>query len=208
MRSILITLLVATLFNGCSQPHQVEDPASIVAQIEQQRSAKNISFKQMPGSPIPDEHLTGFQGLDYFPVNLNYRFRLSVHRYDNPETFKMITSSGAQRETRRYGYFDFKIDGQPCRLNVYQMPSTREKYPNLLFVPFVDGTSGRSTYGGGRYIDLKTNESGVYDLDFNYAYNPSCAYGKPGYSCPIPPSENRLAVAIRAGEKAYPLAGH
>ena len=74
-----------------------------------------------------------------------------------------------KRDTRRYGYFDFEIDDQPCRLNVYQLLDIQGKYPDLLFVPFMDGSSGKATYGGGRYIDLEKNESGVYYLDFNLA---------------------------------------
>ncbi len=75
----------------------------------------------------------------------------------------------------------------------------------LLFVPFRDATSGVETYTAGRYIDLRENTSGFYDLDFNRAYNPSCAYGQ-DFSCPIPPEENRLAVPIRAGERKYATA--
>jgi uncharacterized protein (DUF1684 family) len=69
-----------------------------------------------------------------------------------------------------------------------------------LFVPFADETSGRETYGAGRYLDLDRTSTGIYVIDFNTAYNPYCAYN-PTYDCPVPPKENRLPLPIRAGEK-------
>jgi uncharacterized protein (DUF1684 family) len=74
-----------------------------------------------------------------------------------------------------------------------------------LFIPFRDATSGKETYASGRYIDLRENTTGMYELDFNRAYNPSCAYSE-GFSCPVPPPENTLEVTVRAGEMNYPLA--
>ncbi len=77
-------------------------------------------------------------------------------------------------------------------------------YKDHLFLPFTDLTSGEESYGGGRYIDLET--TGIINnrlvIDFNKAYNPYCTYSD-GYNCPIPPRENDLPVAIRAGEKAF-----
>ena len=104
----------------------------------------------------------------------------------------------------RYGYFEFQVGSKDCRLQVYRLEDSAARGASL-FVPFRDSTSGQETYGAGRYIDLKENTSGIYDLDFNRAYNPSCAYNST-YSCPVPPAENTLKVAIRAGEKKY--SGH
>jgi uncharacterized protein (DUF1684 family) len=103
----------------------------------------------------------------------------------------------------RYGYFDFKVGDQICKLQVYRLEDASGVGASL-FIPFRDSTSGQETYAAGRYIDLKENTSGVYDLDFNRAYNPYCAYNSE-FSCPIPPAENTLRVAIRAGEKKYPI---
>jgi uncharacterized protein (DUF1684 family) len=72
-----------------------------------------------------------------------------------------------------------------------------------LFVPFADQTTGTETYGAGRYLDLKPTSTGFYVIDFNRAYNPTCAYN-PTWECPYPPPSNRLKIAIRAGEKAPP----
>ena len=78
----------------------------------------------------------------------------------------------------------------------------KEGYGKYLFVPFTDATSGTQSYGGGRYLDLELPEGTMLEVDFNYAYNPYCAYTD-GYSCPIPKPESRLPISILAGEKVY-----
>jgi hypothetical protein len=174
------------------------------AGIIQQRQQKDTDFKTGGNdSPIPANDIPGFSGLDYYPVDFKYRLQLSLKTYDNPEIFKIITSSGKARDTVRMGFFEFELGGLPCKLYVYKILDVQKRYPGHIFIPFRDATSGEETYGGGRYIDLQENDSGFYVIDFNEAYNPLCAYGKTTYSCPIPPAENTLPVAIYAGEKVY-----
>lgn len=191
-------LLLAIL--GC-ESNKPETNNPVVADIEHLRREKDRSFKHDSDSPIPEEKKASFTGLSYFPIDLKYRFELPLHKNATPDTFKILTSAGVERHAIKYGYFAFEIDAQPCTLQVYQLLDIQSKYPDYLFLPFLDATSGKESYGGGRYLDFEENESGVYTLDFNAAYNPLCAYGKTGYRCPIPPAENRLAVAVRAGEK-------
>lgn len=169
--------------------------------IEQQRGEKDKAFRETKDSPVPEKVTKNFHGLPYFPVNEKFRFAGAITRYDKRETFDIIASDGEKRKTLRYGYFDFQLDGKTYRLQVYKLLDLEPKYSNLLFIPFLDATSGRESYGGGRYIDLEEQKQNHYTVDFNLAYNPSCAYGKSGYSCPIPPAENRLPVRIAAGEK-------
>ncbi|MFQ5632240.1 MAG: DUF1684 domain-containing protein [bacterium] len=114
-----------------------------------------------------------------------------------------MTTNGKDRPALRYGYFAFEVEKNMHRLQVYKFLDNNSQYKPYLFVPFLDQTAGEETYGGGRYLDLEENETGVYELDFNFAYNPSCAYGRKEYICPIPPSENTLSIPIRAGEKAW-----
>jgi len=182
-------------------------PDALIAEIQKQRAEKDASYKNSPSSPIPDELKKDFPGLSYFPINLRYRHQLPLHKFEKPESFKITTSSGVERAALKYGYFEFDLDGQRCRLQVYKLLDIQSKYPGYLFIPFRDATSGKDGYPGGRYLDFVENDSGMYVLDFNLAYNPSCAYGKAGYNCPIPPEENRLSLAIRAGEK-YLAATH
>jgi uncharacterized protein (DUF1684 family) len=112
----------------------------------------------------------------------------------------METSTGDEREQYRWGRVQFEVDGQLAELKIYS-----DYDGEALFLPFKDQTHGRETYGAGRYLDnhrpgLRRIGADQIELDFNYAYNPYCAYS-PNYSCPLPPRENWLAVPIRAGEK-------
>jgi uncharacterized protein len=197
----LVALFFA--FPGCSgkgpstgKPSAPEDP------ILRERAARDAAFKSDESSPILPQNKSRFQGLTYFPVNPDLKFSAKLHRYPRPERIKLGTNTGEIRSGLRYGYFEFSVGSQKCRLQVYRLEDVPESGGSSLFVPFRDATSGAETYEAGRYIDLKENTSGIYDLDFNRAYNPYCAYNSE-YSCPVSPAENTLAVPIRAGEKKY-----
>jgi len=110
----------------------------------------------------------------------------------------MATSTGDSQPYVRWGMISFHVDGEAATLTVY-----RDKDDGEFFLPFTDLTSGQSSYGEGRYVDVQPLHHGRFLVDFNYAYNPYCAYN-PNWSCPIPPTENRLNVAIDAGEKSFP----
>jgi len=178
-------------------PGAADDP------VLREREQKDRTYRQGPDSPIPEEERAGFRGLTYFPVDPALRFEVKLNRYERPERIRLGTNTGEMRDALRYGYFDFTLGGAPFRLHVYRTQDSRSGGRPYLFIPFRDATSGQESYGGGRYIDLAENTTGRYRLDFNRAYNPLCAYGGE-FSCPVPPEENRLAAAIRAGEKAYP----
>lgn len=191
--------LVALIFCGCSKSRTPE-PAAPVDGVAAERVAKDASFRG-DGSPIPVEERSGFRGLSYYPVNSALKFRVQLNRYPVAAPVRLATNTGEIRSGLRYGFFEFEVDGMPCKLQVYRLDDSGSEGPSL-FIPFRDATSGTETYGPGRYIDLKENTSGIYDLDFNRAYNPFCAYSDE-FSCPLAPAENTLAVAIRAGEKNY-----
>jgi uncharacterized protein len=97
----------------------------------------------------------------------------------------------------KVGTLSFTLAGAPYKLSAF---GERVGDVRRLWVPFRDLTSGLETYGGGRYLDLDQTATGLYDLDFNRAYNPYCVYDA-SWICPYPPSENRLEIAIRAGER-------
>jgi uncharacterized protein (DUF1684 family) len=195
---IALVLLVLAL-SGCSEKRE-SSPAKPLDPILQERLAKDAAFKSGEESPIPPQDRPSFHGLAYYPIDPGLRFSVTLHRYPSPRHVRLGTNTGEIRSGLRYGYFEFQVGSQVCRLQVYRLEDAPDR--PALFVPFRDSTSGRETYGAGRYIDLKENTSGIYDLDFNRAYNPSCAYNS-DYSCPIPPAENTLNVPVRAGEKLY-----
>lgn len=118
----------------------------------------------------------------------------------------MPTYSGVKKTYVKYGTLRFRLNGRKQSLNVYRSLSLQAnaKYKDYLFIPFKDKTNGMISYGGGRYLDLKTTDlkDNTYTLDFNKAYNPYCAYSD-GFNCPIPPAANHLAIEIKAGEKKF-----
>ena len=171
--------------------------------IRTQRSAKEEFFETNPHSPIPEARREQFPGFDYFSVDPAYRFELDLHEYDETETFTVETSTGGKQEYLRWGEFRFEVDGSEESLQAFKSDPDEER----LWVPFRDETSGEETYGAGRYLDLEPEshrtDDGRWLLDFNEAYNPTCAYNE-AYECPLIPMDNWLDVRIEAGEKAYP----
>ena len=147
----------------------------------------------------------------FYPIDPAYHIAAKFERISNDKWFPMNTSGKEKQVYRRFGKITFKIHDTAVHLYIYQSQSllTNQQYKDYLFIPFTDATSGLESYGGGRYLDFTiadiTNNSLL--IDFNKAYNPYCAYTT-GYNCPIPPKENDLPVAIRAGEKNYCKPNH
>lgn len=145
--------------------------------------------------------------LDFFPVNKSFCVSVKFEKVQESPWFKMETSGTLKKNYRVYGTFTFKINDTTLKLNIYQSKDLMgtAQYAKHLFIPFTDKTSGNESYENGRYIDLTTDEveKPGFKLDFNKAYNPYCAYVSNVYNCPLPPPENDLSVAIRAGEKKY-----
>jgi uncharacterized protein (DUF1684 family) len=140
-----------------------------------------------------------YKGLSYYPVDLAYRFELPLTPNPAADTVVILSTRGNQRRAVKVGWFDFKLGGKAQRLEATRLlePGVGEKDFGIFFT---DATTGKETYEVGRYLDLERLDDGRYVLDFNNAYNPACAFSD-HYNCPIPPKANRLAVAIKAGEK-------
>ncbi len=142
----------------------------------------------------------------FFPISNTYNVSCSFEKITDTVGFTMKTSANTLKHYYKYGRLDFIIDEKECLLYVYQSKDLMqvEKYKDYLFVPFTDATTGDESYGSGRYLEFfkKDIQNNTLELDFNKAYNPYCAYS-PNYKCPIPPKENSLTVAIKAGEMNY-----
>ncbi|MCB0831847.1 MAG: DUF1684 domain-containing protein [Bacteroidetes bacterium] len=162
------------------------------------REEKDRYFRS-DASPLDVSERNGFPGLHYFSYDFDYVAKTALNRLANPESIKVPTSTGSMRSYFRVGYFEFQVAGNSGRLWAYQT----EKDANRVFIPFADKTTGESTYGGGRYLDLVLDASDSLVLNFNRAYNPWCAYSDK-YSCPVPPLENHLSFPIHAGEQLPP----
>ena len=169
------------------------------------REDKDEYFRTSAHSPLPAAEREAFDGLPYFPVDETLRFEgLSLEPYtgSEPTSFAIPTSDGKLRPAERAGTFNFEVGGVACHLTGYTFAGGTDE---SVFVPFLDGTTGKESYGAGRYLDLEREEDGTYELDFNLAYHPSCVYDMK-FSCPLTPAENRLPVRIEAGERL--AAGH
>ncbi|QRR03946.1 DUF1684 domain-containing protein [Dyadobacter sandarakinus] len=171
-------------------------------QTEAYRENYKKEFLRSENSPLKKGDL-GY--LNFFEPDSAYRV---VARFEKTrgQSFEMPTYSGTNKTYVKYGELKFRINGRRQSLNVYRSLSLQSlaRYKDYLFIPFKDKTNGTASYGGGRYLDLKTTDlaDGTYVLDFNKAYNPYCAYSE-GYNCPIPPSANHLSIAIPVGEKKF-----
>lgn len=167
--------------------------------LQRFRKEKDDYFREDHDAPLPHEERKTFGGLKYFDPDPAFRFNLKLQRYPNTEAVVLTTSKGTRQLFNRVGQFDVTILGTDFRVQAYQ--SAERDDPNL-FIPFRDSTSGKESYGSARYLDLKVEHDDEYALDFNYVYNPYCAYSE-DYVCPLPPAENWLSVSISAGEKKY-----
>lgn len=166
----------------------------------QSRANKNYDFMQAGETPLDSFSLATFKGLHYYEPDINYRVEATFTAIPISEVFGFPHTLNRTYNYREAGILRFTINGQALELTGYEREGSVGDSLEL-FIPFTDKTNGKETYGGGRYIDVKvkpTQQEVI--LDFNTAYNPYCAYNE-AYSCPIPPAQNRLAVAIEAGEK-------
>lgn len=159
---------------------------------------KDRFLKESADSPLSPEQKLDFAALAYFAENGQLRFVVQPELFSQQEVESIELSSGAAVDYLKWGKAGFEIDGQNVELTLYRDPSGDD-----LFLAFKDATANAGeTYGGGRYLEPLESDDGSLLIDFNYAYNPYCAYND-GWACPLPPPENQLAVRIEAGEKAF-----
>ena len=165
------------------------------------RTVRDDLFRSHPSSPLPREARRAFNGLDHFAYDPRARTLGDVEPVA-PERVEIGGSAGSSTTFLRIGRVRFELFGEDCALALYWL----DGYGGGLFLPFADATSGTTTYGAGRYLldTVKGADLGAEDgrlvLDLNFAYNPSCSYD-PAWACPLPGSENRLSIAVRAGER-------
>lgn len=177
--------------------------------VQRFREGRDELFRMHPQKPIEPDELASFKGLRYFDYDPAYRVPAHLEPGDASE---LVIDTGGEDGAvtyRRIGKLLFTLGGEDCALTVLSLV----QYAGGLFVPFRDRTSGRETYGGGRYLfDTAKDTDGLVlevtpgspqvVIDFNFAYNASCAYS-PRWACPLAPPENHLNVEVRAGELVY-----
>ncbi len=171
---------------------------------EQFRARRDDLFLRHPQTPLTPAQRANFTGLPYFPYNSSWRLTGTLHPPRNRDTaIVTLPADGAFRHTP-VAQIHFHFKNEPLELTLFWI----EGYGGGLFLPFKDATAGAETFGGGRYLydtikgaDLGAGETEIV-LDFNFAYNPSCAYDS-RWVCPLSPPENTLLVAVTAGERDF-----
>jgi hypothetical protein len=161
--------------------------------LQELRHEKDHYFGHAHDSPLTVDQRQHFDGLRYFPEDAAYRFTVTVDPEGGGVVEEVEMSDGSTDHLPRAGTVRFDVGGERVGLIAFAQGDG-------LFIPFRDSTSGSETYGAGRYVEAEPLGDGRFELDFNRAYNPYCAYNE-SYECPYPPASNRLKIAIRAGEK-------
>ena len=191
--ALLLIVMYFALFDGSSSV-PVTDPVAYRKQVATARAEKDRFFRTSADSPLPNK--TNFQGLPYFAPDPAYRVTARLEPFaDKTQKLVVSMSDGSEEVYDKFAHAVFGLNGETCRLLVVKLGDTYS-------ILFRDATSAKETYGGGRYLELAPADltDNQVVLDFNKAYNPYCAYNT-GYACPLPPQENTLPVAIKAGER-------
>ncbi|MFZ2431545.1 MAG: DUF1684 domain-containing protein [Lutibacter sp.] len=196
-----LSILAAIILFSCAKKEATHQNEIRLFQYE-----LNREFSDVTKSPLTKEDMKKFKTLEFFDIDENYNIEADFELTPNTTVFEMPTTTDRLPLYRKYGIARFTLNGKKMELSIYQNQQlmTDFNYKDYLFLPFNDTTNGTTTYGGGRYLDLEIPKKGSKKIrvDFNKAYNPYCAYNHT-FSCPIPPSENNLPIAIPVGVKAY-----
>jgi uncharacterized protein (DUF1684 family) len=202
---LTICLLLACCFSAAAQ-----DFDFVSNEVTSFRALRDRQFRVPQQSPLTDDDLLNFKGLDYFSFDEKFVVKAKMERAAEEKFIQLPTSTGMSEKYLNCGVLTFELDGQNYSLTAYQSAVVASgKYPaynNILFVPFRDLTNGKETYGAGRFLNPRIAGDEV-TLNFNLAYNPNCSYGSNKFACPIPPRENFLQAKIFAGEKRFVPAG-
>ncbi len=193
-------LVFSLLFVTVSYAQDTKDIKT--AKKFQQKLNKEFSSKEE--SPLNEEDLANFESLDFFPIDSSFIITAKLTLHKDSEPFTMKTTTDRLPIYKLYATANFELKGKTFSLEIYQNEKLvlTPEYEDYLFLPFMDLTNGDSSYGGGRYIDLKLPEGDTIIIDFNQSYNPYCAYNEK-YSCPIPPKSNDLDLQVMAGVKSF-----
>lgn len=199
--SLISVLFLVFVLSGCAKNYSPEQKVYI-AKAEKERADKNDWMKNDPSSPFNQKSKVEFHDLKYFDVDPAFVFQSRLYEYNPKDTITIYGTKGEPRKTVRFGYVLINFENQQHKINVYQgSTASGEIYYSIWFT---DKTTNNESYGVGRYIDFEKvdDPNHVYQIDFNTAYNPYCAYS-PDFSCAVPTKEDFIPVEIRAGEKKF-----
>ena len=204
--TIIINLLFVVMMISnisCSEKYSesvTEDEYKIALMTE--RAEKDFNLKNDPHSPFNRDPEAKYAKLKYFDPDTNFIFKSKLYRFETIDTITIMGTRGEQKKAVKEGYVNIKYHDQDHKLNVYK--SYEQQGQSYYSIWFTDETSGEETYHIGRYLDFNfiPDEDFVYTVDFNYSYNPYCAYSEL-FTCPIPTEEDHLNFKVLAGEKNF-----
>ncbi|MCS5491713.1 DUF1684 domain-containing protein [Algoriphagus limi] len=193
---VSVVVLAAVIYTLTS----AEDPETYIEKIESERERQYKFIRFNIESPLTEEQKLDFKELTFYPIDPTYKVKARLIPNEEKKVREVPLTDGSKERYIEHSFAEFELGGQTNRLLLLQ--AIDETDMRNFFLAFADETSGRETYGGGRYINARQDGKNSITLDFNLAYNPYCAYN-PDYACPIPPRENILKIPIEAGEKNY-----
>lgn len=197
--ALLLLAVVAATFYFSTKGK--EDDSDYINSVLEERKSKEDYLKNGEGSPFVIDSIV-FDSLRYFPINKEYQIKASLEPIEKKNVLTIATSDGKEQQYLQNAYAVFTLNDTKNKLLILEVMDSGPQRGKL-FLAFADETSGVETYGAGRYLDVKkVRGASSIILDFNLAYNPYCAYSD-DFTCPLPPRENILDIAIRAGEKNY-----
>ena len=194
---IVAFVLWAIIFSSITSCAPKEDKV-YRQRIAAERIAMNEQFFNPKETPLDSLNFYTFRGLKFFPIQEKYRVKATLTLLVNEAVFNLPHSHDQTKPYKNYAIAKFELDGKNFELMVLEQVEKKPGNENYLLLPFWDQTNNKETYGGGRYIDLDKSEGKNIIIDFNKAYHPYCAYNSK-YTCPIPPPQNKMNVAIEAG---------
>ena len=197
---IAIFVMVFWILSGGSY---TENQKNYINELDKFRAEKNIEFRDSSYSPFNYKSKVEFHPLQYFDANFDFVFRGKLIENETKDTVKVFGTKGEERKSVRYGVLELQNEVNKLDVKVYETLA-QDGITKYYSIWFTDKTTNDESYGVGRYVHFELNESPdyIYTVDFNYAFNPYCAYSAE-YSCAIPTKEDYLDIAIEAGEKKF-----
>ena len=192
--SLVVLAAVAYMFTAAESPEDYQEKI----ETERERQFKYIRFNAE--SPLTEEQKRGLKSLKFYAIDPAYRVKARLLPIEIKKVREVPLTDGSTERYLEHSWAEFELGGKTNKVLLLQ--SLSESDMRNFFLAFADETSGKETYGGGRYLNVRQDGKNSITIDFNLAFNPYCAYN-PDFACPLPPRENILEIAISAGEKNY-----
>ncbi len=194
LASLVVLAAVAYMFTAAESPEDYREKI----ETERERQFKYIRFNAE--SPLTEEQKRGLKSLKFYAIDPAYRVKARLLPIEIKKVREVPLTDGSTERYLEHSWAEFELGGKTNKVLLLQ--SLSESDMRNFFLAFADETSGKETYGGGRYLNVRQDGKNSITIDFNLAFNPYCAYN-PDFACPLPPRENILGIAIPVGEKNY-----